>query len=216
MNDYLLQSGWVNSKAKRSFDVCLVIVSAPFISILLLVLMVLIVLVDWSWPLFCQWRVGKGGAPFRFYKLNTMGRHRSVEISGGSGDKRATRLGRVLRWLILDEVPQIMINVIKGEMSLVGPRPLLQADIELMRRRLTPKKFATWYYAYCSVRPGWTGRFGISSRRFQIHSDAYLQARRYYDIMYVKQASWRMDIWTICAHAILPFIDQNYKKERIR
>ena len=171
--------------------------------------MVLILVIDRTKPLFTQWRVGKDGVPFRFYKLTTLGRHRSAEPSRGSSDERATRLGRVLRWLILDEVPQIAINVLIGNMSLVGPRPLLQADIDLMARRLPPEDFKAWYSAYCSVTPGWTGRFGVSSRRYKIQSDDYLCARKQYDIAYVREANWRMDVRTILVHAVLPFLDVN-------
>lgn len=172
-------------------------------------LMVLILVFDQTKPLFTQWRVGKNGVPFRFYKLTTLGKHRSVEPSQGSSDARATRLGRVLRWLILDEVPQIAINVLIGNMSLVGPRPLLQADIDLMAARLSPEDFAAWYAAYSSVTPGWTGRFGVSSRKYKIQSRAYLEARKHCDIAYVREANWRIDVRTILVHAILPFLDVN-------
>jgi lipopolysaccharide/colanic/teichoic acid biosynthesis glycosyltransferase len=203
------RSHWIDSTAKRTFDVCLVVVASPILVAVLLVLSTLIVIVDRSLPLFSQWRVGKNGIPFRFYKLNTMGQHRSENPSGGSGDPRATRLGKLLRWMILDEVPQILINTLKGDMSLVGPRPLLRADIELMRSHLSKEDFSAWFAAYCSVRPGWTGRFGVSSRRFKIHSSSYLHARKKYDIEYIQVASWRMDIRTICVHMTLPFIDKN-------
>lgn len=210
MPSILPRSYWIDSPLKRAFDVCLVLVVSPFLVALIVLLSVFILIADRSWPLFSQQRIGRNGTPFRFYKLNTMGRHRSDEPSGGSGDARATKLGKMLRWMILDEVPQVLINVLNGDMSLVGPRPLLQADIDLMRRHLGSEGFATWFVAYCSVRPGWTGRFGVSSRRFKIHSGRYLYARKKFDIEYIQTASWQMDIKTICIHALLPFIDKNY------
>ncbi|MDX2776114.1 sugar transferase [Streptomyces caniscabiei] len=209
MSVFSSRSHWIDSTAKRIFDVCLVLIAAPFLVLLIGVLSLMIVLIDQSPPLFWQWRVGKNGIPFRFYKLNTMGWYRSALPSGGASDVRATPLGRVLRWLILDEVPQILINVIRGDMSLVGPRPLLKADIDLMRACLGQKAFTEWFTAYCSVRPGWTGRFGISSRRYKIHSKKYLLARKRHDIAYMRQASCWIDIKTICVHAVLPFIDRN-------
>ena len=191
------------------FDVSLVLVLLPILAFFIAVLSFLIMVIDRSPPLFSQMRVGKDGVPFRFYKLNTMGLHRSAEPSGGASDVRATPLGRLLRWLILDEVPQILINVLKGDMSLVGPRPLLQADIDLMRTRLGKREFDEWFAAYCSARPGWTGIFGVSSRRYKIHSDSYLHARKKYDIEYMRRASLWLDIRTICVHAVLPFLDRN-------
>lgn len=209
MSVFSSRSHWIDSTAKRMFDVCIVFIAAPFLVAFMGLLSLMIILIDRSPPLFWQWRVGENGIPFRFYKLNTMGHHRSVLPSGGASDMRATPLGSVLRWLILDEIPQILINVLKGNMSLVGPRPLLQADIDMMYDRLGQKAFAEWFTAYCSVRPGWTGRFGISSRRYKIHSKKYLWARQKHDIAYVRQASCWIDIKTICVHAVLPFIDRN-------
>ena len=204
-----LRSCWIDSTAKHVFDICLVLIATPLLVTLIGILSFLIVMMDRTWPLFSQWRVGKDGRPFRCYKLNTMGRHRSVKPGGGANDGRATKLGRLLRWLILDEVPQILINVLKGDISLVGPRPLLQADIDLMRTHLGQNEFDEWYVAYCSVQPGWTGIFGVSSRRYKIHSDSYLRARKKYDIEYIQRASLWLDIKTICVHAVLPFLDRN-------
>jgi lipopolysaccharide/colanic/teichoic acid biosynthesis glycosyltransferase len=157
------RSAWVDCGVKRAVDICGVVVVSPFLVGLLIILMVLIVCIDRAWPLFWQMRVGKDGVPFRFYKLNTMGSNRAMDISRGADDKRATWLGRMLRLTILDEVPQILINVLLGDMVLVGPRPLLQADIDFMKQQLTVDEYTRWYRAYTSGRPGWTGKFGLSS-----------------------------------------------------
>jgi lipopolysaccharide/colanic/teichoic acid biosynthesis glycosyltransferase len=199
-------SAWVDCGLKRTLDVCGVIVASPLLVGLILACMLLIACVDRATPLFCQMRVGKNGIPFRCYKLNTMGRHRSFEVSRGANDERATRLGRWLRWAILDEVPQIFINVLLGDIALVGPRPLLQADVDLMKQRLSHAEFTAWHDAYCAGRPGWTGRFGVSSRRYPMQSDAYLKARHHYDTAYRREATWWMDVKTVCVHAALPFI----------
>lgn len=205
-------SPWVNSRTKRVVDICLVLVASPILVILIVFLSLLIFCVDHTVPLFHQMRVGKNGVPFKLYKLNTMGNYRSYEVSRGSQDTRATPLGRWLRWMILDEVPQIFINVLLGDLALVGPRPLLQADVDLMRCRLPERDFLEWYRVYRTLKPGWTGKFGVSSRRFRIQSDPYLQARYYHDLDYYRSASLWLDLRIIARHAILPFIDVNKGK----
>lgn len=201
-----VSSSWVDCGLKRTVDICGVIIASPFLIGLLAVLMALIACIDRTCPLFSQMRVGKDGVPFRFYKLNTMGSHRSMDIGRGANDDRATRLGKILRLTILDEVPQILINVLLGNMVLVGPRPLLQTDIDLMKQRLSADNYKRWYGAYIAGRPGWTGKFGLSSRRFKIQSHSYLRARMHHDIAYRQTATWWMDVKIVFIHAALPFI----------
>jgi lipopolysaccharide/colanic/teichoic acid biosynthesis glycosyltransferase len=98
--------------------------------------------------LFRQKRLGKGGAPFTLYKFRTMRdgapmlRNADGSAFVGAGDPRLTRAGKFLRDSTLDEIPQLF-NVLKGEMSLVGPRPDLVEQLELyddlMRRKLEAK-----------------------------------------------------------------------------
>lgn len=98
--------------------------------------------------LFGQERAGRGGAPFRVYKFRTMiDRPRDVDREIHAGDPEVTRVGALLRRTKLDELPQL-INVLRGDMSLVGPRPMMPTMVEELdgdaRRRL-------------EVRPGVTG-----------------------------------------------------------
>jgi putative colanic acid biosynthesis UDP-glucose lipid carrier transferase len=208
-----VRSGWVDCGLKRTVDICGVIIVSPFLIGLLVVLMVLIACIDRTYPLFSQMRVGKDGVPFRFYKLNTMGSHRSMDISRGANDDRATPLGKILRLMILDEVPQILINVLLGDMVLVGPRPLLQTDIDLMKQRLGASDYEKWYEAYTAGRPGWTGKFGLSSRQFKIQSQSYLMARMRHDIAYRQSATWWMDVKIVFIHAVLPFVGVRNRSE---
>jgi lipopolysaccharide/colanic/teichoic acid biosynthesis glycosyltransferase len=120
-----------------------------------------------------QTRIGKDGRPFRMYKFRTMladcdpAPHRAFYRSlvkgearpiGGSfkltDDPRVTPVGRVLRRLSLDELPQLL-NVLKGEMSLVGPRPPLPYEVELYDARALRR---------LSVRPGMTGLWQVNGR----------------------------------------------------
>jgi undecaprenyl phosphate N,N'-diacetylbacillosamine 1-phosphate transferase len=136
------------SPTKRAIDV---IGASLALLILLPVAAVIAVVVRLGSPgpvLFKQSRLGKGGVPFTLYKFRTMRQDatlvRNADGSAfvGEGDPRLTRAGRFLRDSTLDEIPQL-INVIKGDMSLVGPRPDLVEQLELydglMRRKLEVK-----------------------------------------------------------------------------
>lgn len=134
--------------AKRAIDVA----GASLASVVLLPLTALVCVVvklgSKGPVLFRQKRLGKGGVPFTLYKFRTMRdgapmvRNEDGSAFVGAGDPRLTRAGKFLRDSTLDEIPQL-INVLKGEMSLVGPRPDLVEQLELyddmMRRKLEVK-----------------------------------------------------------------------------
>jgi lipopolysaccharide/colanic/teichoic acid biosynthesis glycosyltransferase len=131
---------------KRLVDIFLGFLLA-MLSLPLLMLAALLIKIDSRGPvLFSQPRMGRGFRPFRIYKLRTM----AVEQSGSSvtlgADPRITRIGAVLRKLRVDELPQLW-NVLKGEMSLVGPRPVV---CELAHQ------FEDHYRRLCETRPGLT------------------------------------------------------------
>ena len=113
-----------------------------------LVLLVLIRLESPGSPLFVQERVGRGRRPFRMLKLRTMRRGTVNAASHEVGAGSITRLGGLLRRLKLDELPQVW-NVLTGSMSLVGPRPCLPGQHELVAERERRGLFA--------IRPGVTG-----------------------------------------------------------
>jgi lipopolysaccharide/colanic/teichoic acid biosynthesis glycosyltransferase len=132
--------------------------------------------------LYRQQRVGKDGVPFELLKLRTMvvgAEKLGAGYAVNRGDPRITRVGRVLRRLSLDELPQLL-NVLRGEMSIIGPRPTLRYQVEQytprQRRRL-------------EVRPGITGWA-------QIHGRATLpwEERIELDVWYVEHRSPRVDL----------------------
>lgn len=133
---------------KRSFDILASFVGlASLVPLLLLVSM--LIKLDSRGPIFFrQERMGRGFRPFFIYKFRTM----TYDPSGSGrpltvrGDPRITRVGRFLRQTKIDELPQL-INVLKGDMSLVGPRPELRQFVELFRRD---------YEEILTVRPGIT------------------------------------------------------------
>lgn len=109
---------------KRLFDVLATTLGLLAISPLMIIIAVIIAVVDGLPIIFRQERIGRNGAPFRIFKFRTMGK--SSELQGRqltvSDDPRITSIGRWLRRSKLDELPQLF-NVLRGEMSLVGPRP---------------------------------------------------------------------------------------------
>jgi lipopolysaccharide/colanic/teichoic acid biosynthesis glycosyltransferase len=120
--------------SKRIFDVLIALAGLLFLSPLLL-LVALLIKRDSPGPIFFkQERMGKGFQPFHIYKFRTMVRdasRRGGPITFGS-DPRVTRIGRLLRRTKMDELPQL-INVLRGEMSFVGPRPEVRPYVELFR-----------------------------------------------------------------------------------
>jgi lipopolysaccharide/colanic/teichoic acid biosynthesis glycosyltransferase len=98
-------------------------------------------------------------------------------------DPRITRTGAFLRKTSLDELPQL-INVLTGDMSLVGPRPIVTAEVE---------KYGSVYAEYCRVRPGITGLWQVSGR-----NDTSYDERVAYDRYYIYNWSVWMDVWILC------------------
>jgi lipopolysaccharide/colanic/teichoic acid biosynthesis glycosyltransferase len=136
---------------KRAIDLFLAVTALIFFLPLLLVIALIIKLDDGGPILFRQYRLGKYKRPFLIYKFRSM------------RDDRITRVGRWLRNSGLDEIPQIM-NIIKGEMSVVGPRPLTYADI---RRMGWDRRY---YIARWHIKPGITGLAQLHAGRSAHHS----------------------------------------------
>lgn len=146
----------------------------------LLALIALAIRVDSRGPaLFRQQRIGLHGRPFTIYKFRTMfvsAPRYSFKV--GIGDRRITRVGRWLRISGLDELPQLL-NVLRGEMSLIGPRPELPFIVE---------NFEDWQHARHNVKPGITGWWQIHHR-----NDVPLHLNLDYDIFYIRNMSYRLD-----------------------
>jgi lipopolysaccharide/colanic/teichoic acid biosynthesis glycosyltransferase len=141
---------------KRTFDIVVAAAGLIVLSPLLLLIAVLIKL-DSRGPIFFrQERIGKGFRPFLIYKFRTMIENASK--TGGAitygNDSRITRAGRLLRKIKLDELPQL-INVLKGDMSFVGPRPEVRQYVELFRGE---------YMEILTIRPGITDLASLKYR----------------------------------------------------
>ncbi len=186
---------------KRLFDIGIVLFFSPLF-IPLSIIISLILLINQGTPvLFIQNRVGKNNKTFRLYKFRTMevaaeeefhkshyldlAKGKTIEPNNAplepiriENDDRITALGNVLRKTSLDELPNIM-NVIKGDMSLVGPRPLVDYESELYGKYKENRH---------SVLPGITGLAQVQGRL-----DLSLQERLYWDLKYIENYSFLND-----------------------
>lgn len=117
---------------KRCFDILLSLLILLVTSPLLLVAAALVYAQDGGWPFYSPWRVGMHGKPFRMHKLRSMamGADRNQVDTTAAGDARITGIGRWLRRYKIDELPQLW-NILRGEMSLVGPRPQIDREVNL-------------------------------------------------------------------------------------
>ncbi len=156
----------------------LLVLSSP----LLLAALVAIRLESAGSPIYTQRRIGKDGRPFELYKLRTMvtgAEHIGAGLAVNEGDPRITRIGALLRRFSLDELPNL-VNVLRGELAIVGPRPTIPAQVEQyterQRRRL-------------EVKPGITGWAQVNGRAALPWSE-----RIELDVWYVDHRSLRLDI----------------------
>lgn len=189
-------SSVTNKILKRCFDVSLSIIGLIFITPILLVIALLIYL-DSPGPLiFAHKRVGKNGQPFYCYKFRSMIMNSQEVLEDHlqqnpaaraeweqdfklRDDPRITKLGKFIRKTSIDELPQLF-NVIKGEMSLVGPRPIIHKEIP---------KYGEYINDYCLTHPGITGYWQVSGR-----NDVDYDSRVRMDSWYVRNWSVWLDI----------------------
>ena len=176
-------------RRKRSLDIAIAL-ALLFLLMPLMVTIAVIVRLDGAGPaLFRQRRGGLRGEPFVIYKFRTM---RVVEDGAAirqasRNDMRCTAVGRILRRLSLDELPQLL-NVLKGEMSLVGPRPHALAHDAQFKRELP-------LYSYrFLVRPGITGLAQVSGCRGEARDPADIAHRLEKDLEYVRSWSFWGDL----------------------
>ena len=175
MNRHLLYAKF----GKRIFDLALTISGCVLISPLLIFITLVAGIKLGSPVFFCQKRPGLGGKSFRLYKFRTMSNHRDAKGALLSDSERLTSFGRFLRATSLDELPELL-NVIKGDMSIVGPRPLLMQYLD----RYTPEQVRRH-----EVKPGITGWAQVNGRNAITWEDKFK-----FDVWYVDHQSPSLDL----------------------
>jgi lipopolysaccharide/colanic/teichoic acid biosynthesis glycosyltransferase len=177
--------------AKRVLDIILTLLFLPLLLIVMALVAIAVYLDNPGPVLFNQLRTGKGGKRFKMYKFRTMVTNAEElkeklahlnELTPPdfkiTDDPRVTRVGRILRKTSLDELPQVF-NVLKGEMSLVGPRPTSFAG----------NTYSFWQTERLEILPGITGLWQVSGR-----SDVDFDDRARLDIQYIEQQSLWLDL----------------------
>ncbi len=170
---------------KRFFDIILCLIALPFFAIIFILIALLIKLEDGGPIFYCGKRVGKNKKIYRMYKFRSMKvnaldiRNKDGSTYNSKDDPRVTRIGKLIRETSLDETPQIL-NVLKGDMSIIGPRPGLESNLHTYKKDEIDKML---------VNPGITGytqayyRNGLSMRE-----------KRLKDAWYANNVSFVLDV----------------------
>ena len=177
---------------KRLFDFFVALIGIVLISPAWALISVLIKFNDFGPVLFKQTRIGLNGIPFQIYKFRTMktDSEKYAHCPKDRNDPRVTSIGRWLRKLSLDEIPQL-INVIKGDMSMVGPRPEMAFIVD---------SYETYEKKRLSVIPGITGLWQVSpARNAEIHDNPE------YDLLYIEHRDFSLDILILILTIVFVF-----------
>jgi exopolysaccharide biosynthesis polyprenyl glycosylphosphotransferase len=189
------------SVVKRAIDLVL---SAALLLVVSPLLLLVVILMKLTMPgplLFKQERIGRGRVPFVIYKFRSMvpdAEARTGPVVATPGDSRVTRLGRVMRRLSLDEMPQLF-NVLRGDMSLVGPRPQPSFFDERYSGEV-PR-----YLERQQVRPGLTGWAEVNDLR----GAAPIGDRTVYDVYYIENWSLALDLKIVVLTALRMFYQRH-------
>ncbi len=166
---------------RRAFDIAVGLIGSVLTAPLVALAVLAIRLESAGDPIYTQVRVGRDGRPFRIFKLRTM--VHGAEFTGAglainAGDDRVTRVGALLRRYSLDELPNLW-NVLRGDMSVIGPRPTLQHQVDAYTERQRGR---------LAVKPGITGWAQVNGRTSLPWSE-----RIELDLWYVEHRSLRLD-----------------------
>ena len=175
---------------KRLFDIALssagLVASAP----IWLLVAAAIRLEDGGPVFFIQPRVGRQGRLFQAFKFRSMipAAGAMPATQAGADDPRITRVGRLLRATAVDELPQLL-NILRGDMSFVGPRPLAEGEVEVGEAEFVRLEQIPGYAERHAVRPGLTGITQVFARR-----DLPRRRKFKFDLFYVRRASLCLDL----------------------
>jgi lipopolysaccharide/colanic/teichoic acid biosynthesis glycosyltransferase len=186
---------------RRAQDIFFSLLALIVLSPLLLVVSVIIFVDDpHGSPIFVQKRVGKDGKLFRLYKFRSMVVNAEAQLDAllkhnemdgpafkMKNDPRLTKVGRFIRKTSIDELPQL-VNILKGEMSIVGPRPALPREVE---------KYNAYQMQRISVRPGLTCYWQVQKNRNQLSFDDWMRM----DLQYIEDRNFFLD-WKLIIQTV--------------
>jgi lipopolysaccharide/colanic/teichoic acid biosynthesis glycosyltransferase len=178
---------------RRAFDIAVAGAALVLTSPLLVIAVVAIRLESKGHPIYRQRRIGKDGHPFDVLKLRTMVAGAESMGSGlavNEGDPRITRVGAVLRRFSIDELPNL-VNVIRGDMAIIGPRPTVPVQVEQYTERQRGR---------LAVKPGITGWAQVNGRT-SLPWDERIEL----DLWYIEHRSWRLDLQILVRTAAIVF-----------
>ena len=167
---------------KRCFDIVFAVVLLPLALCICVPLSFVFVVTTGECPVFRQWRTGLGKKPFKIWKLRTMTEARCISGKLLSDAERITPMGRFIRKFSIDELPQL-INILKGEMSFVGPRPQVDVFLNAMTEEEKRRN---------DVLPGITGWAQINGRNATRWNERFAQ-----DLWYINNASFMLDMFIL-------------------
>jgi len=178
---------------KRAIDILIATIALVLLSPVFLIIAILIKLESKGPVFFAHKRIGKNGKTFKLWKFRTMVPNAEELIKTFTpeqmkefqenfkleNDPRITRIGKILRKTSLDELPQL-VNILKGELSIIGPRPIVQDELE---------KYQNNKWKFLSVTPGLTGYWAANGR-----SSTTYEQRMTMELYYVDNISWKLDV----------------------
>ena len=167
---------------RRAFDIVVAAAALALTSPVLAIAIVAIRLESKGHPIYRQRRIGKDGEPFDMLKLRTMVAGAESMGSGlavNEGDTRITRVGAILRRFSIDELPNL-VNVLRGEMAIIGPRPTVQVQVE---------QYTDHQRGRLAIKPGLTGWAQINGRA-SLRWDERIEL----DLWYIENRTWKLDL----------------------
>ncbi len=190
---------------KRFCDVFLAVFFIVLLSPIMLVIAFLIRFSTKGSVIFSQKRIGQFGKIIKVYKFRTMLLCTPESVATGELDNPnfyITKIGRILRLTSLDEIPQLF-NVFKGDMSIIGPRPIIPEEEELHRLRGERKVY--------SIKPGITGLAQVSGRDLLT-----VEKKVKFDELYLKNVSLRLDLYVLVKSVVVVFKRADFFEGRVK
>ncbi|MDA7599009.1 sugar transferase [Alphaproteobacteria bacterium] len=193
---------FLSNKKKQDFfirllDLFVSIIGIIILAPVLLISVLFIIFLDRDYPFFLQKRIGKDEIEFVIYKLKTMRNSKTgIVLQAHQEVGRTTKIGKFLRKYYIDEIPQLF-NVIKGEMSIVGPRPYELSHYEEYKSKISG------FYKRSRLKPGLTGLAQIKRLSGPIIDLRFLRRRTLLDLFWIKKKSINLYIYIILKTLIM-------------